>query len=203
MGVGGRCLTVPRQQLGQLQFFIVAQPARLTRFIVQITVHRQAEYDAGQSFQQKQPLPACQSPVAIQPQNGAGQYRTKARGKRHGDHEQRIGPRPVRRRKPERHVQQHTGQKPRLGDTYQRTQPIQAGRVMGKQRGGRRHAPGNHQTANPSASAEFRQDHVAGDAARDVGQVENRGCHAELGTAQAQVVHHRQAGEADIDTVQK
>ncbi|MNY45374.1 hypothetical protein D3C86_1804720 [compost metagenome] len=74
---------------------------------------------------------------------------------------------------------------------------------MGKQGGGRRHAPGNHQAADPAPGAKFRQDHVAGDAARNVGQVENRGCHAELGTAQPQVVHHRQPGKPDIDTVQK
>ncbi|MNV79780.1 hypothetical protein D3C71_1733480 [compost metagenome] len=74
---------------------------------------------------------------------------------------------------------------------------------MRKQGGCRRESPSNHQAANPATGAEFRQGHVAGDAAGDVGQVKNRRCHTELGTAQTQIVHHRQPGEADVDTVQK
>ena len=76
-----------------------------------------------------------------------------------------------------------------------------AARREHRRRGGQ--APGDHDAADPFSGANARQDHVAGDAAGDIGDVEQRRGQAELGPGETQIAHHGEAGEADVDPIQK
>ncbi|MNN39716.1 hypothetical protein D3C81_1537640 [compost metagenome] len=172
---------------GMLQMLLVfaAQPAGLLRRVVQVAEHHEAHDHRRHAFEQEQPLPAVQTPYTIQAKYQPRERRPEACGKRHRDHKQGVGPCPVSRRKPERQVQQHTWQKACLRDTHQNPQQVQAAGISREQRRGRGQPPGDHQAADPFACTNLGQGHVAGDTTGDIGDVEQRGGHAELGAAQA------------------
>ena len=76
-------------------------------------------------------------------------------------------------------------------------------RAGGEHGAGRGDPPDHHDPGDPTARANFRQHDIAGDPAQHVGDVEQRRRQAEHGGGQAEVFAHRQAGEADINAVQK
>ena len=98
-------------------------------------------------------------------------------------------------------VVDHPGKEPGLGDTEQETQNVEVGFVLNERHAGSDHAPGEHDSGQPDACADFLQEHVGGDFEQRITDEEQTGAEAVSGGADAQVMFHVGADETDVHPV--
>ena len=104
-------------------------------------------------------------------------------------------------RQPAGEVVDHPGEEPGFGHAQQEAQDIEVGFVLDERHAGGHDAPGQHDAGQPDARADFLQENVGGHFEQRVTDEEQAGTEAIGGSADAQVMFHVGADEADVHTV--
>eukprot|EP01022_Parablepharisma_sp_SALTPOND_P014695 TRINITY_DN2018_c0_g1_i2.p1 TRINITY_DN2018_c0_g1~~TRINITY_DN2018_c0_g1_i2.p1 ORF type:complete len:1935 (-),score=514.39 TRINITY_DN2018_c0_g1_i2:42295-48099(-) len=182
---------------------ILLQPFGLLRPIGHVLQHHEAQDDGRCCLDDVEHLPVCESKDARQLHDGARQGRAQCNGNRGGGHEPGCRDRSLLGREPQRQVQDDAREEARLRHAQHEAQDIEAVRTDGKGRNGRDQPPGHHHPRNPDARADLVQDQVGRHFKQEVADEEQPSAQAESGRRQAQLLVHRDGGEAHIDTIKK
>ena len=105
-------------------------------------------------------------------------------------------------RKPVRQEQDDAGKEASLGDAEDETQRIEAVGAPNERMAHREDAPAQHDAGDPDARAGFLHDEVARHLKEEIADEEDARTNSEGGRRQADVLVHRQGGEADVHAIE-
>ena len=147
-------------------------------------------------------LPSPEAPQPVEPQQRGRDRRAAGHRDRQRQGEAGIDAGAMLVGEPVGEIQHKTGEQPRLGETEQeayRHEAVGAGRESGAARDD---PPGDHDAGDPDARADLFEDDVARHLEQHVAPEERAGRHAVPRRVEADILVHRQRGEADIDAVE-
>ena len=187
--------------LDQPAALVVRKPFRLLRAIGQEGQHDEAEQHGRHCLQHEQPLPALEAEQAVHLQQRAGDRRAQHGREWCCRHEQCGHRGALACREPVGEIEDDAGKEAGLRDAEQEAQDVEAGRTLHERHRRRDQAPGDHHPRDPDPRADLVQDDVGGHLEQKVAPEEDAGAKTVDGRRQADVLVHRQRGEADIDAV--
>src|SRR5215831_5936944 len=192
------------QPLDEPAAFLWLEPACFLRAICQVCKDYEARDEGRKTFHDEHPLPALEAPKPVpgNAQDPTGEGRANQRRDRHGHHEHADDAGANFGGKPIGQIENDSRKEAGLGDAENESQCIETGVVPDERMADRQNAPGDHDARDPDARADFLQNEVAGHFEKEIAEEEDACAKAKRRRREADVLVHRQGGEADVDPIQ-
>ena len=183
------------------RFLIGVEPARARRLVAQHEQAKQSQQHGRGAFHDEHPLPASKSEPSINAEQRGGNRRPQKTGNGNGHREHSHDSSPVFSRKPVGEIENHAGEKTRLGGAKQQSHGVKRPRPDDKCRSRREKSPGDHDPGNPEPRADFLEQQVAGNFKQEIGNEKNSAAEAEHLGRHVKVLDHLKRGETHVHAV--
>ena len=192
-----------RQFLYEPVFFFVRQPRYVPRRIEEDPVGHEGTENSRQPFTKEDPLPAGQSCQTVHSENDAAQDIADAHGNGQGHVKITEGPRLCLEGEPVIEIINDAGIKSRFCRAQDKAYDIQFDGVVDEHGTRRNEAPHKEDSGNPAPCPQPCQDNITRQAKEEITDKKEPGTKAISRRTDAQILIHRQRGNANIGPVYK